>query len=143
MGQTLSEQILSHAAGRAVQAGDLVVVEPDVVMSHDSLTPSIIKMMQEELGVPRVKNPAQLVFSMDHVAPAATVGTANQQNQVRAFAREQGIRLFEVGRGICHQVLVEEGIAAPARSSWGPIRTPPATARWAPSARAWAPPTSP
>ena len=115
MGQTLSEQILSHAAGRAVRAGELVVVAPDVVMSHDSLTPSIIRIMQEELGVQNVKNPAQLVMSFDHVAPAATVGTANQQNQVRRFAQEQGIRLFEIGRGICHQVLVEEKIAAPGK----------------------------
>src|SRR5512133_2134670 len=115
MGQTLSEQILSHAAGKAVRAGELVVVEPDVVMSHDSLTPSIIRIMQDELGVPRVKNPAQLVMTLDHVAPAATVGTANQQNQVRRFAQEQGVRLFDVGRGICHQVLVEEKIAAPGK----------------------------
>src|SRR5512142_71912 len=115
MAQTLSEQILSHAAGRPVHSGELVVVEPDVVMSHDSLTPSIIRIMQDELGAPNVKNPAQLVMSMDHVAPAATVGTANQQNQVRRFAQEQGARLFEVGRGICHQVLVEEKIAAPGK----------------------------
>jgi methanogen homoaconitase large subunit len=111
MGQTLSEQILSHKAGKSVQAGDLVVIEPDVVMSHDSLTPSIIRIMREELGVPDVHNPEQLVMTLDHVAPASTVGTANAQNQVRAFARQQGIRLFEVGRGICHQVLIEERIA--------------------------------
>jgi methanogen homoaconitase large subunit len=115
MGQTLSEQILSHAAGRPVQPGDLVVVEPDVVMSHDSLTPSIIRIMQDELGVQNVRNPGQLVMSFDHVAPAATVGTANQQNQVRRFAAEQGVRLFEIGRGICHQVLVEEKIAGPGK----------------------------
>ncbi len=115
MAQTLSEQILSHAAGRAVRAGELVVVEPDVVMSHDSLTPSIIRIMQDELGVPNVKNPAQLVITLDHVAPASTVGTANSQNQVRRFAQEQGVSLFDVGRGICHQVLVEEKIAAPGR----------------------------
>ncbi len=115
MGQTLAEQILSHAAGRPVQPGELIVVVPDVVMSHDSLTPSIIKIMQDEFEVPNVKNPDQLVMSMDHVAPASTVGTANQQNQVRRFAKEQGVRLFEVGRGICHQVLVEEGIAQPGR----------------------------
>lgn len=113
MGQTLSEQILSHAAGRPVQAGDLVVVAPDVVMSHDSLTPSIIKIMQEELGAPCVKNPEQLVMVLDHVAPASTVGTANSQNMVRRFAAEQNIRLFDVGRGICHQVLIEEQIANP------------------------------
>jgi methanogen homoaconitase large subunit len=115
MGQTLSEQILSHAAGRPVQAGDLVVVEPDVVMSHDSLSPSIIKIMQEELGAAHVKNPSQLVMVLDHVSPASTVGVANQQNQVRRFAQEQGVRLFEVGRGICHQVLVEEKIAGPGK----------------------------
>lgn len=115
MGQTLSEQILSHAAGRPVKAGELVVVAPDVVMSHDSLTPSIIKIMQDELGAPRVKNPDQLVIVLDHVAPASTVGTANSQNLVRRFAAEQGIRLFDVGRGICHQVLVEEKIAAPGK----------------------------
>ena len=115
MSQTLSEQILSHAAGRPVRAGELVVVEPDVVMSHDSLSPSIIKIMQNELATPRVKNPGQLVMVLDHVAPASTVGVANAQNQARRFAQEQGIRLFDVGRGICHQVLVEERIAGPGK----------------------------
>lgn len=113
MAQTLAEQILSHAAGRPVHPGELVVVAPDVVMSHDSLTPSIIRILQDEFEMPNVKNPGQLVMSIDHVAPASTVGTANAQNQVRRFAAEQGIRLFDVGRGICHQVLVEEGIAQP------------------------------
>ncbi|NPV87383.1 MAG: 3-isopropylmalate dehydratase large subunit [Anaerolineae bacterium] len=113
MGRTLSEQILSQAAGRAVQAGDFVVVAPHVVMSHDSLTPSIIQILRSELGKERVHNPQQLVFVFDHVVPAATVGTANAQKTVRRFAAEQGIRLFEGGCGICHQVLVEEGIAQP------------------------------
>jgi methanogen homoaconitase large subunit len=43
------------------------------------------------------------------------VGVANSQNTVRSFAREEGIRLFDVGRGICHQVLIEEQIAHPGR----------------------------
>jgi methanogen homoaconitase large subunit len=113
MGQTLSEQILSHAARRNVQAGEMVVVAPDVAMGHDSLTPSIVTIMQEELGVPRVHDPAQIVLVIDHVSPASTVGTANSQNITRKFARDQGIRLFDVGRGICHQVLVEEKVARP------------------------------
>jgi len=115
MGQTLSEQILSHAAGRTVQPGDLITVPPDVVMGHDSLTPAIIKIMREQLGVEHVADPGQCVLVMDHVAPASNVSTANSQNIIRAFAREEGIRLFEVGRGICHQVLVEEQIARPGR----------------------------
>ncbi len=92
MGQTLAEQILSHAAGRPVLPGELVVVEPDVVMSHDSLSPSIIRILNEELGKDAVYNPQQLVITLDHVAPAATVATADQQSRVRAFARAQGVR---------------------------------------------------
>ncbi|MCC6147025.1 MAG: 3-isopropylmalate dehydratase large subunit [Anaerolineaceae bacterium] len=115
MGQTVAEQILSHRAGKTVKAGDFVVVEPDVVMSHDSLTPGIIKILRQELGMEKVRHPERLVFVLDHVAPASTVGTADLQNQVRRFAQEQDVRLFDVGRGICHQVLVEEKIAAPGK----------------------------
>lgn len=113
--RTLAEQILSHAAGREVSAGELVVVEPDVVMAHDSLTPSIVEIMRTELGVEHVFDPSRVALVIDHVAPAATTGTANAQNLVRRFAAEEGIRLFDVGRGICHQVLVEEGLARPGR----------------------------
>ena len=82
-------------------------------MSHDSLTPSIIKIMQDESGGGPCQKPGPIGDGLDHVAPASTVGTANAQNEVRQFAAEQGIRLFDVGRGICHQVLVEENIARP------------------------------
>ncbi|MCB0034127.1 MAG: 3-isopropylmalate dehydratase large subunit [Anaerolineales bacterium] len=115
MGQTLAEQILSHAAGRPVTPGELVTVRPDVVMGHDSLTPAIIDIMRQRLGVAHVHDREQVVLVMDHVAPASNVATANAQNKIRAFAREEGVRLFEVGRGICHQVLVEEQIARPGR----------------------------
>ncbi|MBP6470673.1 MAG: 3-isopropylmalate dehydratase large subunit [Chloroflexi bacterium] len=113
MGQTLAEQILGQKVGRVVRPGELVVVKPDVAMGHDSLSPSIIGIVQEQMGAARVHDPAQIVLVLDHVAPASTVGVANNQNIVRRFAAEQGIRLFEVGRGICHQVLVEEQVARP------------------------------
>ena len=114
-GQTLAEQIFSRKLNRRACAGELVVIEPDVAMGHDSLTPGIIKIMREELGTENVFRPEQIVLVMDHVAPASTVGVANAQARIRQFAAEQGIRLFDVGRGICHQVLVEEEIAAPGK----------------------------
>lgn len=119
MSQTLAEQILSRKAGRAVVPGELVVVEPDLAMGHDSLSPAIIEVMQKELGFARVADPEKVVIVLDHVAPASTPGVADNQNLVRAFAREQGIRLFDVGRGICHQVLVEERLAQPGRLIFG------------------------
>ena len=115
MPQTLTEQILSNAVGRPVTPGEMIVVEPDVSMGHDSLTPGIIRIVRDQLKAERVHNPDQIALVFDHVAPASTVGTANSQNFIRQFAREEGIRLFEVGRGICHQVLVEERLAQPGR----------------------------
>ncbi len=88
---------------------------PPLLWRAPNRTPSIIKIMQEELGVRNVKNPDQLVMVFDHVVPAATIDIATSQALVRKFAAEQGIRLYDVGRGVCHQVLVEERIAPPGR----------------------------
>jgi methanogen homoaconitase large subunit len=114
MAQTLSEQILSHAAGHAVSAGDVVTVGVDLVMMHDSLSPSIIKVLHEELAAERVWDAERVAVVIDHVAPASNIQTAEKQADLRRWVRTQGItNLFDVGRGISHQVLVEEGLARP------------------------------
>ncbi len=114
MAQTLSEQILSHAAGRTVRAGDVITASVDLVMAHDSISPSIIKVLREELQAERVWDPDRVALVIDHVAPAANIQTAEAQARLRRFAREEGItRLFDVGRGISHQVLIEERLAQP------------------------------
>ena len=110
---TLSEQILSRAAGRQVRAGEIVVVKPDVVMGHDSLSARMIHILQEDLGKEKVFDPDQIVFVMDHVVPAVTTAIAEQQKFIRDFAAEQGIRFYDSGNGICHQMLIEEGLAQP------------------------------
>jgi len=114
MAQTLSEQILSRAAGRPVHAGEVATVAVDLVMMHDSLSPSIIRIMEQELGTERVWDAERVAVVIDHVAPAATVQTAEKQNEVRRWAQRQGIsHFYDVGRGISHPVLVEEGVAQP------------------------------
>jgi methanogen homoaconitase large subunit len=51
---------------------------------------------------------------MDHVAPASSVPTADAQVKVRRWVAEQGIRHFyDVGAGVCHQVMIEEHLVAP------------------------------
>ncbi len=114
MSMTLSEQILSRAAGRPVQAGEVVTVSVDLVMMHDSLAPSIIRIMEQELGAERVFDPERVTVVIDHVAPAASVQVAEKQAELRRWVRAQGIRhFFDSGRGISHPVLVEEGLAQP------------------------------
>ena len=114
MAQTLSEQILSRASGQSVRAGDVITASVDLVMAHDSISPSIIKVLREELQAERVWDADRVALVIDHVAPAASIQTAEAQARLRRFAREEGItRLFDVGRGISHQVLIEERLARP------------------------------
>jgi methanogen homoaconitase large subunit len=114
MAQTLSEQILSHAAGKPVQAGEVVTVGVDLVMMHDSLAPGIIRIMHDELGAERIFDPERVTVVIDHVSPASTVQVAERQADLRRWVRAQGIRhFFDSGRGISHPVLVEEGLARP------------------------------
>ena len=68
MEQTLSEQILSRAAGRPVRAGEVVTVDVDLVMMHDSLSPGIIRVLHEELGAERVWDRAARIDRVDEVA---------------------------------------------------------------------------
>ncbi len=75
MPHTLAELIVGHAAGQEVQAGDLVVVRVDMAMGVDSLTPSIIDVMQKELGVQRVRDVNRVALFVDHVAPASSVAS--------------------------------------------------------------------
>ncbi len=111
-GLTLAERILSVRSGKRVQAGELAVVEVDQVMVVDSIAPSAIRVIEESLGG-EVKHPERVCFVVDHVAPASNVEVATTQKNLRQYAKEKGIKVFDIGRGICHQVLMEEGLARP------------------------------
>lgn len=114
MGQTLSEKILSHAAGAAARPGDLVVVDVGTVMATDATGPATIKVMQKELGTARVFDPERIVLIADHVAPASNVASAEAQKILRVFAAAQGIKSFyDWGAGICHQLLIQERLVRP------------------------------
>ncbi len=107
--QTMAEKILSRRSGQTVRAGDLAVVEVDQVMVVDSIAQSVIKVLADLEATP--KFPERVSFVIDHVAPASTVNVAQAHRDAREYAAAHGCLLFDVGRGICHQVLMEEGVA--------------------------------
>jgi methanogen homoaconitase large subunit len=83
-------------------------------MTHDSLTPEIIDALRETLGAQCVHDPDQVVVVVDHVAPAASVATADAQVRVRRWVAEEGIQHFyEAGAGVCHQVMIEDHLVEP------------------------------
>ena len=111
-GLTLAERILSVKSGSRVRAGDLAVVTVDQAMVVDSIAPDVMRIIDEDLGG-EIRNPSAVSFVIDHVSPASNVEVAKAQKTAREYARERGLKLFDVGRGICHQVLMEEGLARP------------------------------
>ncbi|MBF6593652.1 MAG: 3-isopropylmalate dehydratase large subunit [Thermaceae bacterium] len=111
MGLTLAEKILSQRAGKTVQAGELVVVEVDQVMVVDSIAGSFFKRLEQLQATPR--HPEKVAIVIDHVAPAANVEVATAQKNIREWGAKYGCTVFDVGRGICHQVLIEERLALP------------------------------
>jgi 3-isopropylmalate/(R)-2-methylmalate dehydratase large subunit len=109
---TFAEKALARAAGiTSARAGDVLDIQPDVVFSHDN-SAAILRIFNQ-IGAPAVNRPERLAITLDHAAPAPTTAHAQNHADIRAFAAQHGIRLFEVGRGICHQVLSEEGIVLP------------------------------
>lgn len=115
---TLAEAILSHAAGRAVGPGDLVVVEVDRVMVVDSVAVDVIRTLEETLKA-EVRHPERAVFVMDHTAPACNLATANQHARIRRFVSQTGVRFYEVGSGIGHQLMLEEELVGPGQIAIG------------------------
>lgn len=113
MGMTISEKILaSHAGKESSKAGEILTVKPDFVMSHDNTGP--IYGTFKKIGAKKVKRPESVVIVLDHAVPAANEVHAKNHADAREFVKKYGIpNFYEMGRGICHQVLPEEGFAVP------------------------------
>jgi 3-isopropylmalate/(R)-2-methylmalate dehydratase large subunit len=117
--QTFAQKALARAAGLDfVEVGQVVDARPDVVLSHDNT--AAIRRIWLEFGQERVLIPERLAITLDHAVPAPTTKHAQNHAEIRRFVAEQGIRNFwEVGRGICHQVLSEEAIVLPGQTILG------------------------
>ena len=111
--QTFAQKALARAAGAgSVEVGQVLDTRPDVVLSHDNT--AAIRKIWMELGQERVLIPERMAITLDHAVPAPSTAHARNHAEVRQFVREQSVRnFFEVGRGICHQVLSEEAIVLP------------------------------
>lgn len=112
MGQTISEKIISRHAGYAVVAGEIAIVEVDGVMATDATAPLAIKAF-EAMGGERLKHPERVSFIIDHASPAPNERVGNLHRMMRDFARQHGAHFYDVGEGICHQLMVEDARVRP------------------------------
>lgn len=105
----------SHAVGldegQTVRSGDIVSIRPSRVMTHDNTGAVIPKF--RSIGAARLADPRQVVFALDHNVQDDSEANRAKYARIEAFARETGAAFHPAGRGIGHQVMVEEGFAWP------------------------------
>jgi homoaconitate hydratase len=116
MPQNLVEKIAQRYAldlepGQQVHAGDFIFMGPAHVMTHDNTGAVIPKF--RSIGATAMHNPDQPVFALDHNVQDTSEANQKKYAGIEAFAKEMGVRFHPAGRGIGHQIMVEEGFAWP------------------------------
>ncbi|MDP2904898.1 MAG: 3-isopropylmalate dehydratase large subunit [Candidatus Omnitrophota bacterium] len=110
MGQTIAEKILSEHSGKDLRAGDFAVCSVDFAFGQDGTSAIIIERIKQ-LGVKKLKTDFCMVI--DHSAPSPSEGVSKVHKKMREFAALFDTRLFDVGCGVCHQVIPESGRILP------------------------------
>lgn len=111
-GKTMAEKVLSARSGSDARAGTIVLAEVDYLMASDTTGPMTIRAF-EDMGGVKPFDSAKVAFVIDHATPCPNQGIANLQAMMRVFARKHGIKVYDAGEGICHQLLVEAGVMRP------------------------------
>ncbi|AQZ17382.1 LYS4 (YDR234W) [Zygosaccharomyces parabailii] len=114
--QNLTEKIVQRYAvgvpkGKEVHMGDYVSIQPEHCMSHDNSWPVALKFMG--LGASEIHNPRQIVNTLDHDIQNHDKKNLTKYKNIENFAKSHGVDFYPAGRGIGHQIMVEEGYAFP------------------------------
>lgn len=115
--QTLTEKIVQRyslglSEGQYVKAGDYVTLSPAVCMTHDNSWPTALKFMS--IGASKICDPGQVVMTLDHDVQNKSESNLKKYKQIEEFAKKQGVDFYPAGRGIGHQIMIENGYAFPA-----------------------------
>ena len=111
--QTIAEKILSSHADKSVYAGDVTMAAVDVVMATDGSGPLTLDFYQKMEGK-GVFDPERVLMVLDHYVPCPNDKVAKLHTAMRDFHEAGLCTLFDLGEGICHQLLPEKGYIRPA-----------------------------
>jgi len=114
MDNTFVEKIFAkYSEEKDLVPGQIVTLKPDHLLTHDN-TAAIIQKIKPELDEFGIYSKSLPIIALDHVIPAASEKTANNHKLIREFVKKFKIEnFFDIGDGICHQLVVEKGLALP------------------------------
>lgn len=111
-GKTIAEKIFSAHSGTDARAGDIVVARVDFVMGQDGTSPLAIRAL-ERMGVERVFDAERVALVIDHSSPSPLEGVSALHTLMREFAGKTGVKIYDIGCGVCHQLIPENGHVVP------------------------------
>ncbi|MEE8389307.1 MAG: aconitase/3-isopropylmalate dehydratase large subunit family protein [Anaerolineae bacterium] len=114
-GQTIIEKIFqAHSPGDApVEPGSIIWLDLDVRSARDFAGANVVKNYRTHYGDAPVADVDKTCFTFDLVVPPSNIPYANNQQICRTWAREQGVKVYDVNAGIGSHVALEEGLAYP------------------------------
>jgi len=114
MGSTIAQKVLAKRSGiEEVVPGQIVTVRPDHLLMHDNAS-AIFEKVKADLERYGIYDRDLPVIVLDHVIPASDEKTATSHKRIREYVQRYSIEhFFDIGRGVCHQVMVESGLALP------------------------------
>lgn len=111
MGKTLIEKILASHVGRDVSAGEIVDVRIDVRVARDFGGANVVKNLSEHgLGI---DDPAKTFFTFDCNPTGSDQKYAANQHACRTFARQRGLKVFDIDSGIGTHLAIDNGLVGP------------------------------
>ena len=110
--KTLVEKIVQrYSLDENIKQKDFVAIRPHKVMTHDNTAAVMSKF--ESIGAPTFFDPKQAVFTLDHDVQNKTSKNLAKYASIKAFAQKHKVDFYPAGRGIGHQIMIEEGYALP------------------------------
>jgi len=111
MGKTIIEKILGAHGGRGVSAGDIVDIFLDARVARDFGGANVVKNIRDNgLGV---ADPSKTFFTFDCNPGGSDQKYATNQQICREFAREWGIKVYDIDSGIGTHLAIDNGLAWP------------------------------
>ncbi len=112
MGMCITEKILAaHSNADTARPGDILDVEIDARVARDFGGANVVKNIREnQLGI---ENPDRTFFTFDCNPTGSDQKYAANQHLCRQFAREHGIKVYDINKGIGTHLMIEEGLVYP------------------------------
>ncbi|MCP4583565.1 MAG: 3-isopropylmalate dehydratase large subunit [candidate division Zixibacteria bacterium] len=111
--ETYVQKIMAKKSGlKTVETGQVVDIAPDFVVAVDNAGSTISQFLSN--GHTKVWDSSKIAVVLNHMPMSSEGNSADEQKKIREFVKKQGILTFyDIGWGISHQVIIEEGLILP------------------------------